>query len=251
MRQATARLAPKTRARGSGPAVKLIGHDADAERKVVAAALFPYSDARWEDLNGDPGQVLEALLADRANRRQRPPRALEHAQYTFEIVANFAAYRDLHRHRMLTQDRQLLGTALGFDVPPGLAELGGHVPTLVDVSERFVAALERAAQAHARMERDLGPALAQYVVPLAYRMRWYFRVNLREVYHLCELRTTPQGHPDYRWIAQEMFRLVAGVHPRLAKYAKFVDMGPGDELERRRSERRLDEKLSALDQRVP
>jgi thymidylate synthase ThyX len=251
MRQATARLAPKTRARGSGPAVRLIGHDADAERKVVAAALFPYSDARWEDLNGDPGQVLEALLADRANRRQRPPRALEHAQYTFEIVANFAAYRDLHRHRMLTQDRQLLGTALGFDVPPGLAELGRRVPALVDVSERFVAALERAAQAHARMERDVGPALAQYVVPLAYRMRWYFRVNLREVYHLCELRTTPQGHPDYRWIAQEMFRLVADVHPRLAKYAKFVDMGPGDELERRRSERRLDEKLSALEHRVP
>jgi thymidylate synthase ThyX len=84
-------------------------------------------------------------------------------------------------------------------------------------------------------------------VPLAFRLRWYFRVNLREIYHLCELRTTPQGHPDYRWVAQEMFRLVAEVHPRLARYAKFVDMGPGDELERRRSERRLDEKLSALD----
>ena len=60
-------------------------------------------------------------------------------------------------------------------------------------------------------------------------------------------QTTPQGHPDYRWVAQEMFRLVAEVHPRLAEYARFVDMGPGDELERRRSERRLDQKLSALE----
>ena len=44
-----------------------------------------------------------------------------------------------------------------------------------------------------------------------------------------------------------MFRLVGDVHPRLARYARFVDMGPGDELERRRSERRMDAKLGALD----
>jgi thymidylate synthase ThyX len=100
------------------------------------------------------------------------------------------------------------------------------------------------------MADDLGPALAQYVVPLAFRVRWYFRANLREVYHLCELRTTPQGHPDYRWVAQEMFRRVSEVHPRLARYARFVDLGPGDELERRQSERRIDAKLSALDRPV-
>jgi thymidylate synthase ThyX len=224
------------------PKVVLLEHDPEAERKVAAAALFPHSDAPWEELRADPGAVLEALLADRSNRRQRPARALEHAQYAFEIVANFAAYRDLHRHRMLTQDRQLLGTSLGFDTPPGLAELG--------TEGRFAAAIEAATMAHGHIERDLGPALAQYVVPLAYRLRWYFRVNLREIYHLCELRTTPQGHPDYRWVAQEMFRQVSEVHPRLARYARFVDMGPGDELERRRSERRLDEKLSSLDRRV-
>jgi hypothetical protein len=41
------------------------------------------------------------------------------------------------------------------------------------------------------------------------------------------------------------------VHPRLADYARFVDLGPGDELERRQAERRIDAKLSALDRRVP
>jgi thymidylate synthase ThyX len=143
---------------------------------------------------------------------------------------------------MLTQDRQLLGTGLGYDSPPGLAELG--------MESRFTEAVEAAAKVHRRLEGELGPALAQYIVPLAFHVRWYFRANLREIYHLCELRTTPQGHPDYRWVAQEMFRRVSEVHPRLARYATFVDMGPGDELERRRSERRIDEKLSALDRRV-
>jgi thymidylate synthase ThyX len=243
IRSETSRLAPRSGKAEAGASVTLLEHDPDAERKVVAAALFPQSDAGWKDLHGDPAAILEAILGDRSNRRQRAPRALEHAQYMFEIVSNFAAYRDLHRHRMLTQDRQLLGTALGYDLPGGLAEVG-----MVDT---FRSAIEAAAEAHARLERDAGRALAQYVVPLAFRVRWYFRVNLREIYHLCELRTTPQGHPDYRWVAQEMFRLVGEVHPRLARYAKFVDMGPGDELERRRSERRLDEKLSALDHRSP
>jgi Thymidylate synthase complementing protein len=220
------------------PSVRLVEHDPDAERKVVAAALFPYSDGAFEQQVGDPSQVLEVLLGDRANRRQRAPRALEHAQYTFEIVANFGAYRDLHRHRMLTQDRQLLGTRLGYDLPPGLVELG--------LGPLFAAAVEAAAEVHVTLERDAGSAVAQYIVPLAFHVRWYFRANLREVYHLCELRTTPQGHPDYRWVAQEMFRRVAEVHPRLARYARFVDLGPGDELERRQSERRLDAKLSTL-----
>ncbi len=224
------------------PSVRLVEYDPDAERKVVAAALFPYSNLPLEEQQADPATVLESLLADRANRRQRAPRALEHAEYTFEIVANFAAYRDLHRHRMLTQDRQHLGTALGYDLPHGVVDLGMH--------DGFARAIDRAAEAHARLERELGAGLAQYVVPLAFHVRWYFRANLREVFHLCELRTTPQGHPDYRWIAQEMFRRVVEVHPRLARYARFVDLGPGDELERRQSERRIDEKLDALDRRV-
>ena len=225
-----------------GPSVRLVEHDPDAEKKVVAAALFPHSTTSLQEQHGDSAQVLEALLGDRANRRQRAPRALEHAEYTFEIVANFGAYRDLHRHRMLTQDRQLLGTGLGYDVPPGLADLG--------LDGQFAAAVEAAAAVHSRLEREAGPALAQYIVPLAFRVRWYFRANLREVYHLCELRTTPQGHPDYRWVAQEMFRRVAEVHPRLARYARFVDLGPGDELERRQAERKIDAKLSALDHGV-
>ena len=235
-------LAGEGRGGETEPSVRLIEYDPNAEQKVVAAALFSYSNLPLDKQQADPAAVLENLLADRSNRRQRAPRALEHAEYTFEIVANFAAYRDLHRHRMLTQDRQHLGTALGYDLPPGLADLG--------MQDAFARAVEGAAEVHERLERELGPAIAQYIVPLAFHVRWYFRANLREVYHLCELRTTPQGHPDYRWIAQEMFRRVAEVHPRLAGYARFVDLGPGDELERRKSERRIDEKLDVLDQRV-
>ncbi len=239
VRKSMQRVARRTGRAAAGPEVRLISHDRDAEKKVIEAALFPYSDTPLDSsTSADADAILEALLGGRANRRQRVPRALERAQYEFEITANFAAYRDLHRHRMLTQERQLLGTSLGYDLPPTLVELG--------MGGAFERAIDNAADAHRQMERDLGPALAQYVVPLAFRVRWFFRLNLRELYHLCELRTGPQGHPDYRFVAQEMFRLASEVHPRLTAHANFVDMGPGDELERRRSERRLDEKLRSL-----
>jgi thymidylate synthase ThyX len=235
-------LAPEGADAGSGTTVRLVEFDPDAERKVVAAALFPHSALPLAELQEtwvDPAPVLEALLGDRANRRHRAPRALEHASYTFEVVANFAAYRDLQRHRMLTQDRQLLGCTLGYDVPTQIVEMG--------LEERYRVAMDTTRAAWQLLAADAGPVLAQYIVPLGYRIRWYFRASLREIYHLCELRTTPQGHADYRYVAQQMFRRVYEVHPQLAQYARFVDLGPGDELERRASERRIDEKLKALD----
>ena len=61
------------------------------------------------------------------------------------------------------------------------------------------------------------PSEAQYVVPFAYKIRWYMKMNLREAVHMCELRTMPQGHPDYRFICQEMWRKIQEVHPALAE----------------------------------
>jgi thymidylate synthase ThyX len=82
--------------------------------------------------------------------------------------------------------------------------------------------MERAAQLYERIYRDL-PYEAQYVVPFAYRVRWYMKLNLREAVHIGELRTMPQGHPDYRLIVQEMWRKIEEVHPTLAQCARFID----------------------------
>jgi hypothetical protein len=226
------RLAQSGGQSAPAPGVRLLDFDRDAERNVIAAALFPYSRGSLAELSADPGMVLDALVGDRATRRDRAPRAFESVVYTFEVIANFGVYRDLHRHRMLTQARQVLSTSLGFDVPEALEKCG--------VVPRFRTALEVASTGYERLLSDLGEDLAQYAVPLAFRVRWYMRINLRELYYLCELRTAAQGHADYRFIAQEMYRQVRDVHPLLAQYARFVDMGPAPNLGRRESERRQD-----------
>jgi thymidylate synthase ThyX len=49
------------------------------------------------------------------------------------------------------------------------------------------------------------------------------KMNLREALHMIELRSMPQGHPDYRFICQEMWRRIQEVHPALAECGDFID----------------------------
>ena len=59
---------------------------------------------------------------------------------------------------------------------------------------------------------------------LAHRIRYVMRISAREALHLIELRTSPQGHPSYRRICQEMrhqIEIVAG-HHRVARTMSFA-----------------------------
>ena len=74
------------------------------------------------------------------------------------------------------------------------------------------------------------PEQAAYAVALAYRIRYTMQMNAREAMHLLELRSGPQGHPSYRWVAQEMHRQIAeqAGHRLLAEAMSHVDFGAED-----------------------
>ena len=202
--------------------VTLVDYDRDAEEKILAAVLYPngrlpLAQLRTlvEKLSSDErNRIFETYVGQRRHRRDKPGRALEHGYYTFDILGNLGLYRDLQRHRILTQERQAYTTVHGYDLPREIEEAGFR--------PEFAECMERAAGLYERIAADF-PVEAQYVVPFAYRVRWYMKLNLREAIHLGELRTMPQGHPDYRFVVQEMWRLIGEVHPTLALSAKFLD----------------------------
>ena len=223
--------------------VDLIEWDPNTEEKLVAAILFP-------EMNLPESQLIEIVqkmsfeqktktilsyVGDRKNRRHKPGRALEKFFYRFEILSDFGSFRDLQRHRMLTIEWQRLTTRHGYLMPPEIKELGfkntwdemmGKMSELFDV-----------------LERDLSPEIAQYVVPFGYKMRYFLHLNVREAFHLLELRTAQQGHSDYRRICQQMHKLIkekAG-HNLIADAMKFVDYSQY-KLERLESERRANQK---------
>lgn len=224
--------------------VFLIDYDKDSVYKVAAALLFSRCDKGYYELlqyckqlpEEELNRILDAGCSARETRRHKSPRALEHANFTFEIVADFGIYRDLHRHRMLTQERQLLTCDYGYYLPE---ELIG-----TEYENVYCAAMEKARDAFNIIAAEL-PEEAQYIVPMAYNVRWYYHVNLRALQWLCELRSSPAGHSGYRLVAQSLAKKVIETFPAFERFFKFVDY-EGYEMGRIGQEQRKAEKQMSI-----
>lgn len=236
-------LFPSEEPTDQSPLVDLTDFDPDAEVKLVSAAMYSFSnrsdraiEARARAMTVDERlAVLKAFVGDRANRRHRPGRALERPAYRFDVMSDYGAFRDLQRHRMMTIDWQRLCTDHGFVRPPEVDDAG--------LSDRFDSSMERSAALHDAM-RPAFPDQAPYAAALAYRVRYMMHMNAREAMHVLELRTSPQGHPAYRSVCQEMHRLIGDVagHHAIAEMMTFVDHSAGTDLERLESERKSEQK---------
>jgi len=232
---------------GAGdPKVTLVDFDPDGEIKTIAAMLYQYSHLPEPEIEQrvasmsieDRISVIRTYVGDRRNRRHKPGRALERTSYRFDVLSDYGAFRDLQRHRLLTIEWQDLSPRHGFIRPEAVADAGG------------MEAYDRAMDLSARLWTDLTeqfPAQAPYAVSLAYRIRYTMQMNAREAMHLIELRSSPQGHPSYRTVAQDMHHLIGDVagHRAIAEMMRFVDHSDEADLERLAAERRAEEKRNA------
>ncbi|MEK0320194.1 MAG: FAD-dependent thymidylate synthase [Nitrosopumilus sp.] len=181
-------------------------------------------------------KIINEFIKLRTNRRHRPSRAFENIYYTFDLCNNFGMFRDFHRHRTLTLERQLLTTDHGYNISNEIKILG--------IEKDFKDCMNKTKETFEKI-RKMYPEQGQYVVNFAYNYPYFMKFNLREACHLIELRTVPQGHADYRRVAQQMFKRINNVHPNLSKIIKFVDLKEYD-LERFESEKRTEEKRKNL-----
>jgi thymidylate synthase ThyX len=226
--------------------VSLVEWDHDAEDKIAAAALYAHSDLPDSQLQAivsgmsdpDKAEVIRAYVGDRQNRRHKPGRGMERSFYRFDVLSDFGSFRDLQRHRMLTLDWQRLGVKHGYSTPPAIEEVGW--------TQRWDDAMGRMSDFHDTVLNEHGPDVSQYVVPFGFKLRYSMQFNAREAFHMLELRTGQQGHPDYRRVCQLMHQLIrdkAG-HTALADAMSYVDHGSYD-LERLEAERSAEKKREA------
>ncbi len=234
-------ISAKTGDQTMGSGVELVEFDFDAEDKIVASLFYKYSTQPYKSILGQVKSmstkqkldVIKSVVKLRLVRQHKLVRAFENTYYKFDIVANFGIYRDLHRHRMLTQERQRFTTELGYDVPDDLKAAKLEKP--------YIESAQKVDKFYKKVKAKY-PDQAQYVVLMGNRMRWYQWENLRELAWEAELRTGPQGHPDYRKIEHLKVEAVRGVHPSLVEALRFVDFNNYD-LARRESEKKIDVKL--------
>ena len=227
------------------PEVSLTAFSTDAEVELVTGMLYPHSHLPEPQLRGivadmtpdERVRVVRAYGGDRTNRRHKPGRALERVWYRFDVCSDYGAFRDLQRHRMLTIEWQDLSCHHGYDTPPEISEAG--------VADEWHQAMQRQAELWERLRPDF-PSQAQYAVGFAWKLRYNMQLNARAALQMLELRTTPQGHPSYRRICQQMHRLIAeeAGHRAVAELMSFVDHGASD-LERLEAERAQEARAAA------
>lgn len=234
---------------------QLISFNAKADIDILSSFLFPsagpltLSEIRRQISEmpySDREKMLQEILQERkfgkadARREEvrfrKVPRAFENAHYLFEVWARGGDYRDLHRHRQLTQERQTFGTERGYDLENEV--LASPFKT------QIVEAIETAGRFHKIMASG-NPDVAQYIVPFAYIQHWYMSLSAREIYWMAELRTSPQGRPHYRKIVQEISRQAKVVSPSIFS-DMMVDWGDYS-ISRRESEKKREKKQEAIE----
>ena len=206
---------------GDNQAVAIVNYDPETEDKLIASILYPYSGLSYNEIKAKVREMSmekkEEIIDETLKRRDKfdaPLRELEHIYYTFDILMDYGAFRDVQRHRMCSQSNQPVTVAHGYDLPPEIREAG--------FEDKFKAVVEKSVEGYNKIY-DKFPEEAQYVVPLCFRKRVLITWNLRELHHFISLRSGKKGHASYRRIAQQCWRELNKIQPLLAKYIR-VDM---------------------------
>jgi len=214
---------------------------ADFLDENVSSILFPYTNISLQQILNEVKKmpylqkldIIEKYRGRRENRRDKIGRGFE-AGYpiTFDLVGCFAEYRDLQRNRMLTQQRQLLTTDLGFVMPSEVIE--------VEFESKVMEVVNRMEKLNKGL-RELGFVIAsQYATLFNHRIRFMFGMNLREFQHLSELRTQPAGHYSYRAMTMKMAEQLSQRDGWINLATEFIDFSdPGNKISRAKEQSRI------------
>jgi len=205
------------------PMVDLV-EEADLEVELAATLLYSATHYPYRQIC----ERVQALTASQRKKvvdlgiRRRGPhdevlRSFHAGQrFCFDILMDVGGFRDMHRHRRCTQIEQGFTPNHGYEIPPDLVAAG--------LEPRYRDAMLRSSAAHDAMAAANDPHAGLYLLPMAFRKRTLFKMDLAEVLYISELRTTEAGHFSYRNVAYAMFEEVARKHPALAHYFRVTDV---------------------------
>lgn len=198
------------------------------EIELAASLLYPHCDHSYRQLLEavgalPPARREEIVELGRATRGEHDEllRSFQAGQaFQFDILMDIGGFRDLHRHRRCVQLHQGYTARHGFDTPAEIEQSAA--------GDDYTAAMRTAGRWAARK----GTAGA-YALPLGYRKRSLFKMDLAELAYIAELRTGIGGHFAYRRAAWGMFEALRERHPALARNLRVTDpSAPFDLLQR-------------------
>ncbi len=213
------------------PVVDLVERTESLEVELAATLLYSASQYSYRQVRdvvaalseGRVSEIIEIGLRHRGRHDEALRAFHAGAALRFDILMDIGGFRDMHRHRRVTQILQGFTAVHGYETPEsgdaaGLVEAG--------IVADYQAAVEAAHAASARIAVGAAPEAAQsalYLLPLATRVRCLFKMDFAEAQYISELRSGPAGHFSYRRVAWEMYLALERQHPSLAKYVRATD----------------------------
>jgi thymidylate synthase ThyX len=135
-------------------------------------------------------------------------------QLVFDVCMDNGAFRDLHRHRNCIQIVKDFTPAYGYDVPMAVGDAG--------VTDTYRVAMDEAGALAERLD-NAAPGTGQYALPLAYRRRALFKMDMAELGYIVETRSKPAGHFSYREISVQMLDEFRRRYPSLSRFIRATD----------------------------
>jgi thymidylate synthase ThyX len=170
--------------------------------QAMAASGTPISDTR---------KYLQVGLAN-LGPHDVPPAAFHWIRYDCLFTLSEAAWHQLLRHcRGMHFQWRPPEVSNGYTVPPNVTAAG-----LDHLLDRAVAV---SADLYHLLECE-APGTSSYAVINAHRRRVRSEFDLRQLYHLVNLRTTSQAQWDIRRVVTQLWDQVLAVHPQLANQAQ-------------------------------
>jgi thymidylate synthase ThyX len=218
------------------PLVDLVERTESLEVELAATLIYSASHHSYRQirdlLSGFPAAQISEIIELGLRHRGKHDEALRAfhagAALRFDILMDIGGFRDMHRHRRVTQIIQPFTNIHGYETPES-GDLGKDVEILREagVLAEFQEAIEQAHQASAQiaasLKREQYEDQALYLLPLATRIRSLFKMDFAEAQYISELRSAPAGHFSYRRVAWEMFLALEVQHPTLARHIRVTD----------------------------
>jgi len=185
-----------------------------AAHLILRQTGLPYGEAH-ERAQHFTLEELERIAEDALKDLRffdNPLPELEHIHYRMEFLVSEANWHQLLRHNRRTAFTYGSPTIhLGYTIPPRIKEAG--------LEPIFRSFMETAAKTHRQLE-DWNPLIAQYAVTNAHHRPVSASASLWELYHLINLRTSPEAQWDIRDTFLQLHEELKQKHPVLAKYAQ-------------------------------
>ena len=189
----------------SAPLVDLLDDD-PLDVELAATLLYQYSHHSYRQIR----EMVDAL--PESQRRELIELGLQHRgrhdevsrafcagqQFRFDILMDIGGFRDMHRHRRCVQIVQGYTAAHGYEMPQEIKSAGLTIryDSVMDTCA-LPPSLKLAARQAGEAEEQ-----SQYAIPLAFRKRTLFKMDLSEAIYISELRTGPRPatSPTVTWL---------------------------------------------------